>query len=363
MMELNVIRTKPGGTEYILLDQDMRIVKPVMDYLQYIRLRGRSENTVKAYAFDLKVFFGFMEVNKLGYESIGISAIKDYIEYLRNPNTADNSLFVESVRTPKTINRMLGTVHGFYCYQAMMQGIDNPIFLKDINSPNSIFKSILIHTRKNNYIKQSVFKVKESDYRIHLIKDDEAKALLEVLPTHRDKLIFKILLLTGARIGEVLELRIEDIPIPDSLEPVSVIRDIVSKGGRRDLYIATELLEELDAFIIKERSCIHTIHSFVFVSQQPKYLGRPLTYRGIYEVFKRTGKKLGLDFKFHDARHTFITKLVEYGMDISVVKVIAGHKHITTTQQYVTLSSNYLAQSLSKYWSNTSLMGGGFDAK
>lgn len=357
-MELSTITTELGNTEYILLNRNMKIVKPVMNYLRYIRLRGRAENTIKSYAFDLKVFFEFLEKKDLNYESIGIEVIKDYIEFLRNPNTTTNHLFIESIRTPKTINRMLGTIRNFYKYQAIMKEIDNPIILQDINSPNSIFKNILVHTRKNNYIKQSIFKVKESEYHIHLIKDDEARLLLEVLPTIRDKLIFRIVLLTGARISEVLNLKIEDIPIPDNSEPVSIIRNIVSKGKRRNLYIATELLQEIDTFIIEERTKIKTLHSYVFVSLHPIYLGKHLSYRSIYETFKKAGNKIGLDFKFHDARHTFITKLVESGMDISVVKIIAGHKHITTTQQYVTLSDSYLTQSLSKYWSTNTLLGG-----
>jgi site-specific recombinase XerD len=118
------------------------------------------------------------------------------------------------------------------------------------------------------------------------------------------------------------------------------------------------LIEELDEFIIKERSKVTTGHGFIFIAQQKQNKGRPLTYRGIYEVFSTAVKKSGIVFRFHDARHSFITKLAESGMDISVLKIIAGHAHISTTQLYTHLSNKYLKQSLARYWQDNSLLGG-----
>ena len=75
-------------------------------------------------------------------------------------------------------------------------------------------------------------------------------------------------------------------------------------------------------------------------------------------MIKRAWKKVGIKFKFHDTRHTFVTRLVESGMDFSVVRILAGHKHITTTQKYVTLSEDYVASALANYWASVSMTGG-----
>jgi len=61
-------------------------------------------------------------------------------------------------------------------------------------------------------------------------------------------------------------------------------------------------------------------------------------------------------------RHTFITRLVESGMDISVVSIIAGHRHITTTQEYLHISRDYLEDSLGRYWNRSIMIGGGGNA-
>ena len=122
------------------------------------------------------------------------------------------------------------------------------------------------------------------------------------------------------------------------------------------------LITELDAFILEERSLIETDHSFIFVSQQRRHLGKPLTYRGIYEVFNTVKKKTGIHFNFHDLRHTLISNLAESGMDMSILRIIAGHEHISTTQEYTHLSDPYIRDRLVKYWgSNRLSIGGGPD--
>lgn len=224
-MELH--RVSCGTTSgFVLLDQHMRLVQPVNEYLEYQALRGRAANTLRAYARDLKIFFEFLEHWDLQYDKIDVTMIRDYVEYLRSPDETAVFLYAESKRSPATINRMIGTVNGFYCYQAAMNGISNPIISKDTNSPNSIFRGMLYHTRKSNYTKQSIFKIKESDYHIHLFTATEIQAMYSILPTARDKLIFRFLIQSGARISEALALKIEDIPVPDFSSEVSVLDPI-----------------------------------------------------------------------------------------------------------------------------------------
>ena len=107
-------RTKSG---FVLLDQNMRLVKPVNEYLDFQALRGRAENTLLAYGKDLKTFFEFLEQRKLQYDQVTANMIRDYVEYLRAPDVNTVYLFVESKRSPATINRMISTLHGFYQHE------------------------------------------------------------------------------------------------------------------------------------------------------------------------------------------------------------------------------------------------------
>ena len=361
-MELIIMEVN-SRKKVILLDNEMRIVKPVHDFLMFQRQKACVDNTIIANGRDLKVFWEFLNSYGYSYEQIMPRGILDFIDYLRQENYGNqmSSFYAESSRTSKTINRILSTVHGFYKFCTTFQAINNPIIMEDVTRPYDMFKSLLHHARTDNRTKKSIFKVKESKHIIRLITDDEAKTILDALPTWRDKLLFKVLYLTGARIQEALDLQIEQIPFPDSSSRIGIFKNIKSKGKRRDLYVPMKLIDELDEFILAERSRVITEHGCIFITQQKHNEGHPLTYRGIYEVFRRVIKKSGIFFTFHDARHSFITKLAESGMDISVIRIIAGHAHISTTQLYTHLSDRYLEQSLSKYWQGTPIAGGGCD--
>ena len=166
-----------------------------------------------------------------------------------------------------------------------------------------------------------------------------------------------------ARIQEVLDLEIESVPVPDMSQPVGCFQQIKSKGKTRDLYVPMSLIQELDDFIFEERNLIDTDHSYIFVSEQARQLGKQLTYSAAYDKLKKVQKEVGIDFNFHDLRHTFCSNLVQSGMDVSVVRMIMGHEHLSTTQKYTHLSNPYIEDSLSKYWNQSTLIGGDSDGK
>lgn len=361
VMELSVIKQGDRGI-VVLLDDKMKIVKPVYAYLKQQARLDRSFNTIIANGRDLKLYWEFL--NYMGYEYTEVTPITigEFIEFLRSSEEyMDDKIIIlygTSKRTGKTINRILSTVYCFYRFCCLVTEIKNPIIMEEINRQQNMFKSFLHHARKNNKIGKSIFKIKQSEAVITIIPDAHIELLMNCLQNSRDKLILKILYLTGARIGEVLDLKIENIPYPNLDETFGVLKNIKSKGRYRNLFIPMKLIEEIDSFIINERALIDTEHSYLFVALQKQNLGHPLTYRSIYDVFDRAKKKAGLKFNFHDIRHTFVTHLAETGMDVSIISIIAGHKHIQTTEKYTHLSDKYIGESLSRYWKSNAFLGG-----
>lgn len=361
-MELHVIKDAEQEM-VVLLDDDMRLVKPVYDYLKFQRQKDKALNTLKANGNDLRIFWKFLFENGYEYDKVTPTMIADFIDYLRRSNDNVVSINKESVRTNSTINRILSTVHMFYQYEADMHEVDNPILMHEVNRPFNMFKSILHHAKSDNKTKQSIFKVKESKYIVRLVTDDEMELFLGRLNKRRDILIYKTLYLTGARIQEVLDLEIESVPVPDMSQAVGCFQQIKSKGKIRDLYVPMSLIQELDEFIFEERSIIDTEHSYIFVSEQIRQLGKQLTYRAAYDKLKKVQEEIGIFFNFHDLRHTFCSNLVQSGMDVSVVRMIMGHEHLSTTQKYTHLSDPYIEDSLSRYWNQSILIGGDSDGK
>ncbi len=130
---------------------------------------------------------------------------------------------------------------------------------------------------------------------------------------------------------------------------IGVFQQIKSKGKTRNLYVPMSLIAELDDFIFEERNLINTDNSYIFVSEQPKQIGKQLTYSAAYDKLKKVQSDIGIYFNFHDLRHTFCSNLIQSGMDISVARIIMGHEHISTTQKYTHLSEPYIEDSLSRY--------------
>ena len=65
-------------------------------------------------------------------------------------------------------------------------------------------------------------------------------------------------------------------------------------------------------------------------------------YRDISTAFNSAVDRAGIiDFKFHDLRHTFASRLVMRGVDLTTVKELMGHKHINMTLRYAHLAPGH----------------------
>lgn len=347
MKNMQLFWTQESSDIYIaLLDEEMRIVRPVFMYLKHLKLKGCSINTLKAYGSDLKLYWEFLRYKGFRYEDVKPLMISEFLEYLRAPVHSEHIEYLntETARTGRTINRIFGTVFNFYKYIVQFSGLDSPFIMDEAIRPFAMFKGLLHHTRKNSKIRKSVFKVKEFQKTFHVLTPTQMDKILTDLTNWRDIIIFKILRDTGIRIGELLSLHTADIPYPDHNEKVGVIKlkdrpantsDKQLKTNSRDVVFPMALIEAIDEFILEDRSKIQTDHDYLFVAQKNPNRGKPLSYSGVQKTFKRVSEKSGVPFTLHDLRHTFCTDALEAGKDIAVVQVLAGHKHIATTQKYL----------------------------
>ena len=128
---------------------------------------------------------------------------------------------------------------------------------------------------------------------------------------------------TGMRQGEILNLQWQEV---DFLRGTLIV--MKSKNGtRRTIPLNAKVYELLAAK-----------QAITGLSRGPVFktpLGNLLQVRFLVREFCEARNRAGIpDFRFHDMRHTFATRLVQRGVDLYKVQRLLGHKTNLMTQRY-----------------------------
>ena len=106
----------------MLGDDDVPVV-PVDRFLAYLTDIGRSPNTVKAYAHDLKDYWGFIGFRGLDWREARLEDVGEFVAWLQLPPAGRSGAVAVCRRQRRrsraaTVNRKLAAVSAFYAHQA-----------------------------------------------------------------------------------------------------------------------------------------------------------------------------------------------------------------------------------------------------
>lgn len=128
---------------------------------------------------------------------------------------------------------------------------------------------------------------------------------------------------TGLRRGNILELTWQQADLSRKM--------IVIDRTKNNKSIGIPLTETIVKTLSELRRIRHLHSLFVFCDRD----GKPHSPYKVSIAFKRVCKKTGIEnFRFHDLRHDFASKLVQAGIDIYKVKALLGHKDLRMTERY-----------------------------
>lgn len=165
---------------------------------------------------------------------------------------------------------------------------------------------------------------------------DEIRLLLsacESLPcaAHRarETAILKTAIGTGLRCFELCALNYCEVNLHEKI--VSVEQ---GKGRkRRHIYIADEIRNAITTWL--QHRGVHEGPLFNRIFKDGKISRKALSSSGLVHALREVQKLSGAHpFTVHDLRRTFISQLLENGIDLNTVRQLAGHSDINTTVRY-----------------------------
>ena len=166
------------------------------------------------------------------------------------------------------------------------------------------------------------------------------------------RLAAELLLATGLRVGELVQLREDDVDFESGAVTV------LGKGARqRRVYVVdADLLDLLHGYVRASR-CWGADGDAILVNSR----GGLATTQFIRRLLRLAAERAGITRRLtpHMLRHSAATQLLEAGMDVRVVQRLLGHQSIVTTQIYTHVSDESLRAALKRTSLREYVLSGG----
>jgi len=149
------------------------------------------------------------------------------------------------------------------------------------------------------------------------------------IPEHqRNKVMFSLLLDTGLRISELINVKVNDINFQQNM---ILVKHTKIKSERIVLF-TNETKKLLNDYIVMNR-----IRDYIIINLETREKLHPDSIQTICQrIQTRIGTKQSITP--HKWRHTFATNFTDNNGNMFVLQKLLGHQNIATTQLYVTVS-------------------------
>ena len=295
---------------------------------------GKTNNTVISYFLDIKTFFDFCIVDKIYTKNIcDIRPIHINSYYTHLVSVRDNNSM--SIKRKKYVLKL---------------------FFDFLEEQGEITRNPL---PKNNVIKTKT----KIGYRAPVFLEvEEIKKINDAIKdTHKDKFtmlrnlfIINLLLHTGLRINEALNLDLSDFN-----SELNTLYLTVEGKGDKERYIPLELKSHFfeiyhNGTVINFIEMYFPLRKIIISSSDALFIskkGNRLTSRYVQKFLKdiSTISNINKEITPYKLRHTFATHLLRNGTNIRVVQELLGHSSISSTQIYTHSNLEDLNKAIKNY--------------
>ena len=257
--------------------------------------RNLTISTISQTGLTLYVFLSFLQTDRSTViEEISRKDIAAYVEHEQERGLKINS-----------VKNHLQTVYAFVGYL-----VDNEILPMEI-----------LHKK---------IRMKLPEVLPKAIPNEDLQQILSNITTVRNRAIILLLLHTGMRIGEVLNVKMADIILSEN-------KILLPLGGKnlhgRVVYYSSVAELALNRWIAIRKPD----SEYLFYGHK----GGELSYVIAWTIMKKAVQKAGLGgrgYILHSLRHTFATNMLNAGLRLEVLQKLLGHLTIDITLQYARLS-------------------------
>jgi integrase/recombinase XerD len=326
---------------WAVVADDGLVVEPAERFLSFLTDSGRSPNTVKAYAHDLRDWFEFLACRGVDWTGVTVEDVGAFVAWLRLPPAARGAavavLPVGEYCSASTINRKLAAVGSMYQH-ASRSGATVYASLSAWRPAGRRggARSFLHHVSKSKPVQAPVVRVRARRRTPRTLSEHEVAALVAACERGRDRLLLAVLAGTGIRVGQALGLRHSDV-VSRRCELRIVPREDNANGARAKtrtvatLPVSAPLVRLYSEYMHTEYGDLDSDYVFVNLFAAP--IGRPLRYDAVAKLVARLRAGTGIEFSPHVLRHTRATELIRAGVPIEIVSKMLTHRSVVTTSE------------------------------
>jgi len=210
------------------------------------------------------------------------------------------------------------------------RGLKTLSLINNLEAVNTFLSFLVKQKVLPHEIRQHKVKLKKPEALPRAIPREDVQLLLAVTNAVIDRALILLLLRTGMRIGELLNVQVTDIIFRD--QKILIYQGEKNYQGRV-VYYSKDADEALQRWLRQRKNN----SEYLFANQH----GKPISYTTTHRIMKNVlqGARLeGRKYSLHSLRHTFATDMLNAGMRIEVLQQLLGHQKIGVTMRYAKLA-------------------------
>ncbi len=304
----------------------------LQDFLNYmLTIKGKSENTILAYTYDLRMFLRFVLLYR------GAVVLKD------DSDESFHEIDLSDVHADLLAETDLSELYAFLSYVGRDRVNKAHARARKVACLKSFFNYLVSKAKliENNPTRElETPKILKRQPRF--LNLDESNRLLDSIDGRlysRDYAIITLFLNCGMRLSELVGINAKDIR-DDRLT-------IMGKGGKeRTVYLNEACSLAIGAYMEDRPKEGVQDRNALFLSERKSRIAR----RTVQHVVQKHIGMAGLDtskYTTHKLRHTAATLMYKHGhVDIRSLQEILGHESISTTEIYTHVDEKRLREAI-----------------